>query len=205
MTGTPNQNADLTGQLLEGRYRIDRLLGQGGMGKVYEATHVSMDRRVAIKVLNQEMTQNEQALKRFNREMKVSSRIEHPNSIQVFDYGQLQDGRCYLVMEFLEGMTLSDLIRTEGAVSVKRTVTIAEQILMALGAAHAKGIVHRDLKPDNVMILSQYGKTDFVKVLDFGIAGTADKDVSKLTVTGTVIETPYYMSCLLYTSDAADE
>ena len=194
MTVNTDDNADLTGQLLEERYRIDRLLGQGGMGKVYEATHVSMDRRVAIKVLNQEMTQNEQALKRFNREMKVSSQIEHPNSIQVFDYGQLSDGRCFLVIEFLEGQTLSDVIDSEAPMSTDRVITIAEQILMGLGAAHEKGIVHRDLKPDNVMLISHYGKDDFVKVLDFGIAGVSDKDSSKLTITGAVLGTPYYMS-----------
>ena len=160
----------LVGTVLAGRYRIERLLGSGGMGSVYRAEHVLMRKACAVKVLHREMTQVKEVVARFEREAVAAARIEHPNVAAATDFGQLENGSFYLVLEFIEGKSLSQLIAEHGALPEERALLIARQIADALSAAHAAGIVHRDLKPDNVMLVTKDGSGDFVKVLDFGIA-----------------------------------
>jgi serine/threonine-protein kinase len=152
-----------------------------------------MDRMVALKLIHQSMADNDQVVQRFHREMQASSKIEHPNTIQVYDFGQTDEGQLFLAMEFLPGRPLTKLIDGQ-ALPLQRLVHIGQQITRALGAAHQAGIVHRDLKPDNVMMVERYGEPDFVKVLDFGIARTLDESRTHLTQDGAVIGTPTYMS-----------
>jgi serine/threonine protein kinase len=154
-----------------------------------------MDRLVAVKIIHPKAGSSEDTVKRFHREMQAGSRIEHPNVIQVFDYGEDQ-GRLFLAMEFLDGKSLGSVLAREGPLAAPRLIHIAAQIVRALGAAHQRGIAHRDLKPDNVMLLERYGEPDFVKVLDFGIARFLDDgtDVSQMTAAGALIGTPMYMS-----------
>ena len=163
------------GELVAGRYEIVRLLGQGGMGAVYAAKQVSMDRMVALKLIRPQVAASTEIGKRFHREMQATSRIEHPNVIQVFDYGE-DAGRLFLAMEFLAGKPLSKVIAESGTLPTGKLLHIAQQVTRALGAAHQVGIAHRDLKPDNVMVLERYGEPDFVKVLDFGIARFLDDE-----------------------------
>ena len=179
--------------IIADRYRIDRLIGVGGMGRVYAATQLSMDRRVAIKVLNAQLLSNARVVRRFTREMQAMCRVDHQHTIQVFDYGQLDDGQWFIVLEYLDGKTLKEVIQ-RGPLEVDRLVGIGVQVALALGAAHEKGIVHRDLKPDNVMLVNRYGSEDFVKVLDFGIAHFESHEESLLTAPGSVVGTPLYMS-----------
>ena len=188
----------LVGTVLAGRYRIERLLGQGGMGAVYRAEHVLMRKACAVKVLHREMTQVKEVVARFEREAVAAARIEHPNVAAATDFGQLENGSFYLVLEFIEGKSLSQLIHDVGALPEERALIIARQISDALAAAHAAGIVHRDLKPDNVMLILKDGAADFVKVLDFGIAKIKIEepgpDQQALTRLNTVMGTPEYMS-----------
>jgi eukaryotic-like serine/threonine-protein kinase len=190
--------ASLVGTVLAGRYRIERLLGSGGMGSVYRAEHVLMRKACAVKVLHREMTQVKEVVARFEREAVAAARIEHPNVAAATDFGQLENGSFYLVLEFIEGKSLSQLIAETGALNEERALLIARQIADALAAAHAAGIVHRDLKPDNVMLVTKDGSNDFVKVLDFGIAKLKiDESASTqqaLTRLNTVMGTPEYMA-----------
>jgi serine/threonine-protein kinase len=188
----------LVGTVLAGRYRIERLLGSGGMGSVYRAEHVLMRKACAVKVLHREMTQVKEVVARFEREAVAAARIEHPNVATATDFGQLENGSFYLVLEFIEGKSLSQLIAEVGPLNEERALLIARQISDALAAAHAAGIVHRDLKPDNVMLVSKDGGSDFVKVLDFGIAKVKLEEPGPneqaLTRLNTVMGTPEYMS-----------
>ena len=188
----------LVGTVLAGRYRIERLLGSGGMGSVYRAEHVLMRKACAVKVLHREMTQVKEVVARFEREAVAAARIEHPNVAAATDFGQLENGSFYLVLEFIEGQSLSQLIANEGALKEERALLIVRQIAEALAAAHGAGIVHRDLKPDNVMLVAKDGASDFVKVLDFGIAKVKIEepgpDQQALTRLNTVMGTPEYMS-----------
>ena len=190
----------LVGTVLGGRYRIERLLGSGGMGSVYRAEHVLMRKACAVKVLHREMTQVNEVVARFEREAVAAARIEHPNVATATDFGQLENGSFYLVLEFIEGKSLSHLIAEAGALNEERALLITRQISDALAAAHAAGIVHRDLKPDNVMLVSKEGASDFVKVLDFGIAKLKIEEPGPgptqqaLTRLNTVMGTPEYMS-----------
>jgi serine/threonine-protein kinase len=188
---------DLTvGSTIAGRFRILGKLGEGGMGAVYKAEHTKMDRMCAIKILGAHMTNDPDALARFTREAQMSSRIDHPHAVTIYDYGETEDGLVYLAMEYIEGETLSTLLRRQGALGLERTVKIARQIGDALAAAHELNIVHRDLKPDNIMVGRKAGNDDFVKVLDFGIAKMAESEDKRhdLTQAGLVIGTPFYMS-----------
>ncbi len=187
----------LLGTVLAGRYRIEELLGSGGMGAVYRAEHVHMRKAVAVKVLHREMTAFPEVVARFEREAVAAGRIAHPHVVSASDFGQLEDGSFYLALEFVEGHSLSKLVDSEGALAPERALRIARQIAEALQAAHGVGIVHRDLKPDNVMLVEKEGDPDYVKVLDFGIAkikvdGAGDQPA--LTQIGTVFGTPEYMS-----------
>ncbi len=189
----------LVGTVLAGRYRIERLLGSGGMGSVYRAEHVLMRKACAVKVLHREMTQVKEVVARFEREAVAAARIEHPNVATATDFGQLEDGSFYLVLEFIEGQSLARLIAERGALPEERALTIVRQIADALNAAHAAGIVHRDLKPDNVMLVAKEGGADLIKVLDFGIAkvkleGDKAQAEQALTRMNTVMGTPEYMA-----------
>ncbi len=188
------------GTLLAERYRIDALVGEGGMGKVYSAEHVLMRKRLAVKVLRRELTSVPEVVARFEREAMAAGNIEHPNVAAATDFGKLADGAVFLVLEFVSGHSLRDEI-ARGAFQVDRALHVARQIASALSAAHAQGIVHRDLKPENVMLVEKGGDPDFVKVLDFGIAKVplgevagAAKAGNPITKAGMVFGTPEYMS-----------
>ena len=188
----------LIGKTLDGRYRIESVLGEGGMGIVFLARHVVIEKLVAIKVLKKKASKRGSVAERFVREAKAASRIGHPNIIDVTDFGTTKNGITYSVMEYVEGATLAEVIRFESPLAVERMLRIAAQMARALVAAHRKGVVHRDLKPDNVFLVDRDGRPDFVKIVDFGIARVlpipGDSDVARLTRAGTVFGTPEYMA-----------
>ncbi|MDD5308881.1 MAG: serine/threonine-protein kinase [Deltaproteobacteria bacterium] len=182
------------GAFLDGKYRIEKLIGAGGMGTVYEATHTAIGRRVAIKRLHHQYAGDAQAVERFQREARMAGSIGHDNICEVTDLGTTPDGAPYLVMPLLTGCSLTDLLSRE-RLSLPRIADIMCQTLSALQAAHDARIVHRDLKPDNLFITKVGDRGDFVKLLDFGISKILDQDsVSNLTMTGTVLGTPFYMA-----------
>ena len=186
----------LLGQVLAGKYRMDQRLNEGGMGAVYRGTHVLMDKTVAVKVLRPVLAADEKIVARFSREARAASRISHPHALSVTDFGESEDGVVFLVMEYLDGKTLKEIIREDGPMPLPRVVEIIRQVGGALDAAHDQGVVHRDLKSENIMLLNSAGP-DYAKVLDFGIAkikepmGTYDPG---LTAPDLVIGTPQYMS-----------
>jgi serine/threonine-protein kinase len=187
-----------TGDIIDGKYRIVRLIGEGGMGAVYEGENTRIHRRVAIKVLLSGVAQTGEAVARFEREAQAAGRIGSEHIVEVLDLGNLPSGDRYMVMEFMDGDALSSRIRARGRLSAGETYPIMVQLLEALAAAHGAGIIHRDLKPDNVYLLkSRGGKADFVKLLDFGISKfnqlSGDSGFS-MTRTGAVMGTPYYMA-----------
>jgi serine/threonine protein kinase len=186
----------LLGQILAEKYRIEERLKEGGMGTVYRGTHVLMDKTVAIKVLRPSLAADERIVARFSREARAASRISHPHAISVTDFGEAGNGVVFLVMEYLSGRTLKEIIRQEGPMPLLRAVEILRQVGGALDAAHGEGVVHRDLKSDNIMLLSSSG-TDYAKVLDFGIAKIKEPEGEYnpgLTAPDLVIGTPQYMS-----------
>ncbi|HRE88178.1 MAG TPA: serine/threonine-protein kinase, partial [Myxococcota bacterium] len=186
------------GEVVEGRYRLDRLLGEGGYGAVYAATHLEMGTPLALKLLHAHHADSEEATARFRREARNTARLRHPNCVTVFDFGRAQVGPLseevfFLAMELLEGQTLADLLR-KGPIDPQRAMLLLDQILLALEAAHGLGLIHRDLKPDNVFLVPT-GGLEHVKVLDFGIAKTLEsEDSGSITASGTVIGTPAFMS-----------
>jgi eukaryotic-like serine/threonine-protein kinase len=182
----------LIGQVLDGRYRIESVIGEGGMGLVYKAVHAALRKPLAIKVLRPEVSKNEQIVARFKQEAQSASQIGNQHIIDISDFGELPDGSTYFVMEFLGGRSLT-LAMEQERLSTERTIHIAKQLCKALGAAHENGIVHRDMKPDNVQLIERGDDKDFVKVLDFGIAKVGG-GTSKLTQAGQVFGTPHYMS-----------
>jgi Serine/threonine protein kinase len=187
----------LVGRPLDGKFLIEKLIGVGGMGRVYKATQLSLDKPVCVKVLHRTMMGDPTLIGRFKREARAASRLNHPNSITVIDFGQAaEDGSLYLVMEYIPGNDLAKVIREERPFSEQRVVNIMDQALSALADAHAAGIVHRDLKPENIMVTDLLGTKDFVKVLDFGIAKIQEGAATDpgLTQVGMVCGTPEYMS-----------
>jgi serine/threonine-protein kinase len=190
------------GTTLADRYRIDALIGEGGMGRVYSAEHVLMRKRLAIKVLHRELTTMTEVVARFEREAMAAANIDHPNVAAATDFGKLPDGAVFLVLEYVQGKSLRDEIAA-GPIAPERALHIARQIAAGLGSAHALDIVHRDLKPENVMLVDKGGDPDFVKVLDFGIAKVPIGEVphptetpahTPITKAGMVFGTPEYMS-----------
>jgi tRNA A-37 threonylcarbamoyl transferase component Bud32 len=184
------------GTVVAGRYRVERLLGTGGMGAVYRAEHVHMRKTVALKVLHQELASVNEIVARFEREAIAAARIEHPNVVAASDFGKLDDGSFYLALEYIDGKSLRELV-AQGPLPTERVVDIARQTALALAAAHGAEIVHRDLKPDNVMLLPEPDGTHRVKVLDFGIARVSlpnVPDATHLTRVGVVMGTVAYMS-----------
>jgi serine/threonine protein kinase len=180
--------------LVEGRYRIVREIGAGGMGTVYEAEHVGIGKRVALKTLLKQHTSDADLVQRFLQEARAATAIGNEHIIDVTDLGRLPDGSPYIAMELLSGTSLAQVLEDEGALSVGRAVRITRQICDALSAAHSKGIVHRDMKPENVFLTTKRGEADFVKVLDFGISKVRKNEGSGVTQTGAIIGTPAYMS-----------
>lgn len=184
------------GQLVDGKYRVERLLGKGGMGAVFEGYHTLVDRRVAIKVLLPSTNSSGNAAARFEREVRATGRIGNDHILEVYDVGALPDGSRYMVSEFLDGETLADRLG-RGPLQPKATAELTLQLLEGLGAAHEKGIVHRDLKPENLFLVKRKAdRADFLKIIDFGISKFQLDDLSELsmTATGTVLGTPYYLS-----------
>jgi len=200
----------LLGRALAGKYRLEKLLGEGGMGAVYRARQLALDKVVAVKVMHKELAADPTFAARFHREAKAASRLDHQNSIRILDFGEETDGLLYISMEFLDGRDLLAIIQHEPALSPLRIVDLLSQVLGALSVAHEMGIIHRDLKPENIMVLRSKGEdgtdVDVVKVCDFGIAKVtegAEVDEApmptrarkgKLTTAGLVIGTPEYMS-----------
>jgi tRNA A-37 threonylcarbamoyl transferase component Bud32 len=184
---------NLAGTVLEGAYRLVRLMGEGGMGAVYEAIQLRLNKRVAVKLMARELAQNQEALARFHREAEITSQLGHPHLVNVIDFGTAETGEPYLVMEYLEGEDLEHRLLAEGCLSIEAAVHITKQVASALGAAHARDIVHRDLKPANIFLVQVPGEPDFVKVLDFGISKVKAAR-AKLTRATAVIGTPNYMS-----------
>lgn len=179
---------------ISGRYRLDRLLGIGGMGAVYVATHLRLDKCYAIKILHARFSQDREIAARFQREAQVATQTGHPNIIDVVDIGTTNQGESYLVMELLEGTDLAQIISSGGPMNIRRAVHIARQVCRALAEAHRAGVVHRDLKPENIMIIHQERDPDFVKVLDFGICKQVDNTQAADTSPGMVIGSPDYMA-----------
>ncbi|HVE81577.1 MAG TPA: protein kinase, partial [Myxococcales bacterium] len=187
---------DIIGKLIARKFRVEALLGEGGMGKVYRARQVALDKAVVLKVLRQSLQSDERTVARFQREAKAASRLNHPNSISMLDFGQAEDGSLYIAMEFVAGKDLHDILGREWPMPEGRVVRIVAQVLSALADAHLAGVIHRDLKPENIMLEQRRGEPDFVKVLDFGIAKIQDtsEDGPALTRAGFVCGTPEYMS-----------
>ena len=205
-----------------GNYHLHQILGRGGMGTVYSGEHVYIGKKVAVKVLHPQFAKYEDAVKRFLREARAASSINHPNIVDVTDFGPMPDGGVYFVMEYLHGTSLEDLIDRKGAMPLHRALNVANQLGLALAAAHDQGIIHRDLKPDNIMLIRKPGRRDlikvvteneegsptskivvekesdydFVKILDFGIAKvlTPEESPPSQTLAGAVFGTPEYMS-----------
>ena len=197
---------ELIGTTISERYRIERLIGEGGMGAVYEAQHTLMKKRMAIKVLHTEMTRLPEVVERFSREAMAAAHIDHPHVVAATDFGKLDDGSFFLALEYVEGKSLREVV-AQGRIELGRALHIARQIAAALSRAHALKIVHRDLKPENVMLIDRDGDPDFVKVLDFGIAKVQIGELTAgdvehankpgqqvLTQAGMVYGTPEYMA-----------
>jgi len=189
----------LVGVTLDGRYRLDAVLGEGGMGSVFRATQLAMDRKVAVKLLKPHLTSDQSALERFSREARATRKVDSPHAVKILDFGVTPLGDYYMVLEYLDGRTVQRELEIDGPFAPPRVAHIACQTLHALGAAHAHGLIHRDVKPDNLLLMRIGADGDYTKVLDFGVAklmqGTAgDPALLALTAAGMVFGTPEFMS-----------
>jgi serine/threonine-protein kinase len=186
------------GQDIAGQFRIVDRIGSGGMGAVYKAEQPEMSRFVAIKILHPKYLSRPDLVARFRREARAMSHLSHPNTARVFLYGQLEDGACYIVMEYLAGMNLAQHVKAHGPFEPMRAINIMIQVCGALEEAHRAGIVHRDLKPENIFLTTQGGIADYPKVLDFGLAKVSEREMRPgsliLTQEGMVFGTPEFMS-----------
>ncbi len=180
--------------ILGEKYRLGRAIGSGSAGTVYEAENLAIRRRVAVKVLEASLARAPEAVARFHREALAAGRLGHEHIVEVLDLGTTDDGVPFLVMEYLEGATLRDVLAREGTLEVPRAVDITLQVLGVLEAVHAQGIIHRDLKPENIFLTQRGRRGDFVKVLDFGVAKFSEPGDGKLTDQGKTVGTPSYMS-----------
>jgi tRNA A-37 threonylcarbamoyl transferase component Bud32 len=180
------------------RYKIEELIGIGGMGAVYRGKHEAMGKTLAVKVLHEDAVANKKAVLRFDQEARAASALTHPHLVSVYDYGVTDDGAPYLVMDYLEGKSLSAIIKEEGRLNATRALTIFIQIAEGIEHAHKKGVIHRDLKPSNVIITKTDREQDFVKIVDFGIAklmpAALGAEANSLTQTGEIFGSPLYMS-----------
>jgi serine/threonine protein kinase len=184
------------GQVLDGKYRIVRIIGEGGMGAVYEGENTRIRRRVAIKVLHSGVASSAEMVSRFEREAQVAGTVGNDHILEILDLGALPSGERYMVMEYLDGQTLTERIKSRGRLAPKEAFGLVKQALEGLSAAHGAGIVHRDLKPENIFILKQKaGHKDFVKIIDFGISKFVEQGASsRMTRTGALMGTPHYMA-----------
>lgn len=191
-----SDNDKLIGTILDNKYRIEEKIGEGGMGRVYRATHIHMDHTVAVKILHSHLSSDQTALERFRREARAAAQLHHPNAVAVTDFGVTMNDRvAYLVMEFLDGLDLRQRIDKQRQLDCEETCSIVQQICSALDAAHSNGIIHRDLKPDNIWLFKSADGVERVKVLDFGIAKLqSTTEMIKLTQQGVIVGTPHYMS-----------
>ncbi|HEY0459220.1 MAG TPA: serine/threonine-protein kinase [Pyrinomonadaceae bacterium] len=190
----PGNAGNSVPQIIASNLRIENLLGRGGMGTVYRATHLTLDRVVAVKVINPEVAMNADVMQRFAREARLMAKLRHPRAAMIYDSGTLPDGRLFIVMEYVEGMTLADILKRDGKLPYKKAVDIAVSVCDVLSEAHSLGIIHRDLKPANIMLNNQG-----VFVLDFGIAKMLNTDNAQsmqlsMTGNGLLVGTPFYMS-----------
>ena len=183
------------GQTLSGRFKIENLIGAGGMGRVYRARQLSVDRDVAVKILHREALLKKTATQRFLLEAKATSQLTNPHTVTLYDYGETEAGLPFIVMEYLAGRSLKERMLATGKISIQDGLRFMSEACESLGEAHRRGIVHRDLKPDNIFLADTDEAAEFVKVLDFGIARAKSvQDVETLTRTGTVAGTPAYVA-----------
>jgi serine/threonine protein kinase len=195
-----NETDDLIGRTIERKYAVRGIIGRGGMGMVYEAENLAIGKLVAIKVLAKQAGESAIALERFHQEARTAGAMGHPNVCEVYDLGQLEDGRPFMVMERLTGETLRQMISRDAPLAEETVALVGAQVFAALAAAHRRGVVHRDVKPENVFLHKPAGDTFVVKVLDFGVAkavsraSLSDTDIVSLTDSGVVMGTPYYMA-----------
>jgi serine/threonine-protein kinase len=187
---------DIVGTVLRGTYRVERLIGSGAMGQVYQVRHLRLEQLRALKLMRNAALSNPTNVERFRREARQQGRIRHPNVATVYDFEEDSDGSYFLVMEFVDGRSLGDLLASGTPLAVARTATLVSQIAAALDAAHEEGIVHRDLKPDNVLVTTGRDGSDRAKVVDFGIATLIEspEESLRITTTGYLVGTPRYMS-----------
>jgi serine/threonine protein kinase len=193
MSDDEQAGAAQAGALIDGAYRVTRKVSSGSMGTVYEAVQLRLNRRVAVKMIAPDLADDPESLGRFRREVKILSRLAHPNVVQLLDFGTTVSGQPYLVTEYLEGEDLEDRLHRYKVLPLDRVLGIVRQVASALAAIHAKGIVHRDLKPANVCLLTIDGTPDFVKVIDFGISKIRMSETG-LTAPASLMGTPQYMS-----------
>ena len=197
-------------RMIADKYRLDSLLGRGGMGAVYAGTHVDLDRPCAIKLLLSDFTSDADALERFRREARAAARLNHPNVADTYDYGVLPDGGAYIVMELVEGQTLREYMDAAGAIPIREAAEIAGQVASGVDTAHRSGIIHRDLKPSNIILTRDHQEQLQAKVVDFGVAKLKEYSTTGggLTASGSLIGTPRYMSpeqCSGHTTDARSD
>ena len=185
-------------EILGGQFKILKRIGTGGMGSVYKASQPEMNRMVAVKILHAKLKNRKDLVSRFRREARAMSHLTHPNTVKVMMYGELDAGELYIVMEYLEGKNLNQIVKREGPLPVERAIPVLVQVCGALEEAHQLGMVHRDLKPENIFLTTSGGMTDFAKVLDFGLAKVTERELRPgsimLTQEGMVFGTPEFMS-----------
>src|SRR5829696_9032320 len=180
------------GSLMAGKYRLDGVIGRRGMGAVYRATHVMLNKTVAVKTIKPDLIDSPEMAHRFQREARAATSLEHPNIVAVYDLGQAEDGALYIAMEYVKGVDLKEAIRTSGPMPPARIVGLLRQVASALARAHRNHIVHRDLKPQNLVIATDPAGEERVKLLDFGIAKTLEEGATPLTAAGYSLGTPHY-------------
>jgi serine/threonine protein kinase len=192
------QDPNIGRDLLDGQFQILQKIGSGGMGSVYKAAQPAMNRMVAVKILHPKLTNRKDLVSRFRREARAMSHLTHPNTVKVLLYGDLDDGSLYIVMEYLEGKNLNQVVRKEGPLPAERAIPVLIQVCGALQEAHLQGIIHRDLKPENIFLSTNGGLKDYPKVLDFGLAKVTERELRPgsvmLTQEGMVFGTPEFMS-----------
>lgn len=210
-TGTNNSSAilrhELIGQTIAEKYEVKRLLGRGGMGAVYEGKHLLLEKPVAIKVMSTELAEDGAALSRFMREAKTAAKLEHPNAVTIHDFGVWQDNIAYIVMEYISGLALRDVLSKNKTIPPLETVKWMSQVCNAVAAAHNCGIIHRDLKPENIMLKQSGDSEPVIKVVDFGLAKIIKDEegsAANITKTGEVFGTPYYMGPEFYDGEVVD-
>src|SRR5437879_4293781 len=194
LSAEPAQPDAQVGKVLDGKYRLDAFLSHGGMGSVYRAMHIMLDKPVAVKLIKPELVTSPDIVRRFQREARAASNLHHANIVGVYDLGQAEDGTLYIAMELINGPSLKDVIRATGPMPSARIVRILKQVASALALAHKHNIIHRDLKPHNIMLATDAERQEVAKLLDFGIAKTFDEASTQLTMTGFALGTPQYMA-----------